>query len=47
MIMKFKRPTIRIYYDIENDEYISDYRFNIQYRGTEEEYRFIELVKEI
>jgi len=47
MISKFKKPTITIYYDIENDEYISSYRFNVEFRGTKEADRFIELVKEI
>ena len=47
MMMKFKKPTIIIYFDIEKGVYITNYEFNRKYRGTSQEYRFIKLVKEI
>ena len=47
MMMKFKKPTVTIYFDIERDVYITDYEFNRKYRGTSQEYRFIKLAKEI
>ena len=47
MKMKFKKPTITIYFDIEKGVYITEYEFNRKYRGTTQEYRFIRLAKEI
>lgn len=47
MMMKFKKPTITIWYDLENDKYISDYEYNVKHRGTPSAIRFVPLVKEV
>lgn len=47
MTMKFKKRTITIWFDLEKGEYISDYEYNVKYRGKFSAMRFVPIVKEV
>ncbi len=47
MKTKFKTRTITIWYDLENDKYISDYEYNVKHRGKFSAMRFVPIVKEV
>ena len=47
MKTKFKKPTVTIWYDLENDKYISDYEYNVKHRGKFSAMRFVPIIKEV